>query len=396
MYLKNVLVSLLKIKNIILLVCGILLIGIGGYILLSLWITYINDWNTFVHAKATPPSVRFMIIGLALIVCAVFSRRAIYNAEFYSGYFEGDLDGYITYDELAAVTGKSVAGVKAELLFLRPIYMKKVRSCIRNNTQMLELYSKRALCQCRNCGAQIEKRIYFTGVCPYCHGSDIFARVLTDNRVYSISNSVDQGVSHPDFYTGKGIRGRLGGHTAGLCVSLVIMLINLFMTMDLFSKYNDQNYLKKQLLAGKLRINSIELEKADLMNTIIFALVIAVLMIPPMVIAISHLRDAINAIHCSRHFAKCPSPTVRLETVPIGLFTDNPKRKLKSIRRAIRAGYLKNCSIEKHGGTLQIMLAKRVVKDACPNCGAPIVGAVNENYQCPYCRKKLMGVLVKW
>ena len=274
--------------------------------------------------------------------------------------------------------------------------MKKVRSCIRNNTQMLELYSKRALCQCRNCGAQIEKRIYFTGVCPYCHGSDIFARVLTDNRVYSISNSVDQGVSHPDFYTGKGIRGRLGGHTAGLCVSLVIMLINLFMTMDLFSKYNDQNYLKKQLLAGKLRMNSIELEKADLMNTIIFALVIAVLMIPPMVIAISHLRDAINAIHCSRHFAKCPSPTVRLETVPIGLFTDNPKRKLKSIRRAIRAGYLKNCSIEKHGGTLQIMLAKRVVKDACPNCGAPIVGAVNENYQCPYCRKKLMGVLVKW
>ena len=143
-------------------------------------------------------------------------------------------------------------------------------------------------------------------------------------------------------------------------------------------------------------MNSIDLEKADLMNTIIFALVIAVLMIPPMVIAISHLRDAINAIHCSRHFAKCPSPTVRLETVPIGLFTDNPKRKLKSIRRAIRAGYLKNCSIEKHGGTLQIMLAKRVVKDACPNCGAPIVGAVNENYQCPYCRKKLMGVLVKW
>lgn len=395
MYLKSGFISFLKVKNIILLILGAMMAAIGGYILLSLRLTYIDDWNTFVNAKATPSSVFMLIFGFILSVIALISRRAIYNAEFYSNYFEGDLDGYVTYEELADVTGMSVGRVKLKLAILRPIYMRKVRGVTRGGTRILELYSKKALCQCRNCGAQIEKRVYFTGICPYCQGSDLFARVLTDNHVYSISSSVYQGLSRPEFYIKGGLIGRIAGHTAVFCVALITLLINLFMSVDFIKKYNDDSYFTKLILQGKLRHNSILLEKDSMMNTIIFALVIAAVMLIPLCITFSRLRAALTANTCSKFFATCPNPTVNLKLVPLGL-TRNPRRIVKAIRHAIRSGYLKNCSIEKHGGTLQVMLAKHVVKDTCPNCGAPITGAVSERYQCPYCRKMLMGVVVKW
>ena len=395
MYLKSGFISFLKVKNIILLILGALLIMFGGFVLLSLRLTYIDDWNTFANAKATSPSVFNLILGFILLIGALVSRRAIFNAEFYSNYFEGDLDGYVTYEELADVTGMSASLVKLQFSVIRPIYMKNVRAIKRDNKRMLELYSKKALCQCRNCGAAIEKRVYFTGVCPYCQGSDLFARVLTDNRVYSISSSVSQGVRRPDFYTKKGLIGRIKGQIIVLCISLAILLINGFMAIDMIQKYNDEKYFTKLILQGKLRNNSVLLEKQGMMDTIIFALVIMAITLIPLCIMISRLRAAINANSCAKFFAKCKNPTVDLKLIPIRL-TKDPKRIVKSIRRSIRLGYLKNCSIEKHGGTLQVMLAKHIVKDTCPNCGGPIVGAVNEHYQCPYCRKMLMGVVVKW
>ena len=58
-------------------------------------------------------------------------------------------------------------------------------------------------------------------------------------------------------------------------------------------------------------------------------------------------------------------------------------------------GYLRGCSPEKHGGVLRISLAKQIVKDRCPGCGAPIVGAVTENYACRYCGRIITGVIRK-
>ena len=381
MYLKSGLMSFFKVKNIILLIIGAMLIMFGGFVLLSLRLTYIDDWNTFANAKATSPSVFNLILGVVLSICALISRRALFNAEFYSNYFEGDLDGYVTYEELADVTGMSAARVKLQLFIMRPIYLRNVRAVKRDNRRMLELYSKKALCQCRNCGAQIEKRVYFTGVCPYCQGSDLFARVLTDNRVYSISSSVSQGVRRPEFYTKKGLIGRIKGQIIVLCVSLGILLINGFMAIDMIQKYNDEKYFTKLILQGKLRNNSVLLEKQSMMDAVIFALVIIAITLIPLCIMVTRLRAAVNANRCAK-------------SLPFR-HTKTSKRIVKSIRHSIRLGYLKNCSIEKHGGTLRVMLAKRVVKDTCPNCGAAIIGAVNEHYQCPYCRKMLMGVVVK-
>lgn len=43
------------------------------------------------------------------------------------------------------------------------------------------LASKIEKCECRTCGAIIDKRIYFTGVCPYC-GAPIVG-VINDSYV---------------------------------------------------------------------------------------------------------------------------------------------------------------------------------------------------------------------
>ena len=61
----------------------------------------------------------------------------------------------------------------------------------------------------------------------------------------------------------------------------------------------------------------------------------------------------------------------------------------------IKEGYLRGCTPEKHGGTLRIALAKQIVKDRCPGCGAPIVGAITENHSCRYCGRLIFGVIRK-
>ena len=38
---------------------------------------------------------------------------------------------------------------------------------------------------------------------------------------------------------------------------------------------------------------------------------------------------------------------------------------------------------------------KKIVKDTCPSCAAPITGAVTKDYVCKYCNNKIMNVIVK-
>ena len=57
--------------------------------------------------------------------------------------------------------------------------------------------------------------------------------------------------------------------------------------------------------------------------------------------------------------------------------------------------YLRNCCLEMHDEHLKVALAKKIVKDQCPSCGASIVGAADENYVCKYCGNKIMDVVVK-
>ena len=81
--------------------------------------------------------------------------------------------------------------------------------------------------------------------------------------------------------------------------------------------------------------------------------------------------------------------------IAIYLKSDFKNNVLKLIEGALKKGYLKNCTIEIHNGKPKIVLDKKVVKDTCPNCGAPIVGAKNEIYVCRYCGSKISGVIKK-
>ena len=115
---------------------------------------------------------------------------------------------------------------------------------------------------------------YFTGTCPYCKSSDLFAKILTDQRFYSISSDVEKGNQDASFYLSGG-------------------------------------------------------------------------------------------------------------------------RKIQKVRKAIHKGDLINCTLEVHQKELVVALAKKIVKDKCPSCSGPIVGAVDENYVCNYCGKQIMGVVEK-
>ena len=107
MYLKNGLISFLKAKNVVFLILGVFLVSTSVAILTQLIVGYFGDRFTILHARAFPESIILIIVGIVSIVCSRTSRKLINDAVFFSGYFEGDLNGYVDFAELAEVTGKT-------------------------------------------------------------------------------------------------------------------------------------------------------------------------------------------------------------------------------------------------------------------------------------------------
>lgn len=70
-------------------------------------------------------------------------------------------------------------------------------------------------------------------------------------------------------------------------------------------------------------------------------------------------------------------------------------KNLSLLDGAIRKGYLKNCTIEIHAGVPKLALSKKIVKDRCPTCGAPIIDVKNDIYICKYCGNKITRVVEK-
>ena len=97
MYLKNSLISILKIKNVFLLILGIAFAAISVTVTTELIVYYHGDWFTITHARSTPESVIYFILGVLMIVYSRISRKLINDACFFSGYFEGDLNGYVEH-----------------------------------------------------------------------------------------------------------------------------------------------------------------------------------------------------------------------------------------------------------------------------------------------------------
>ncbi|MDE5947138.1 MAG: hypothetical protein K2G63_07535 [Oscillospiraceae bacterium] len=394
MYLKDKLIKSLKIKNIIFMIIGVFNVIVSVSIIASLVSYYSDNLETALHAKAMPSSIAYLIISIILITIVCISRSLIGDASFYSSYFEGNLDGYIKYSDLADVMGKSEKRVKTQLNFFRKIYMKNYELKSIDGVEQVVLNSKKCTCQCNNCGALIEKKVYFTGICPYCRSSDLFAKVLTDNRFYSIENNMSDGLKKPEFYSSGHLSTRKKLFPLFLCLALAITIISIMACLDNITNYNDKDYLRKVLLSGE-SYSSYELIKKEIMESIIWDFVIAVVFTPIVYSICKKIKYVFVADDCSKYFSETETPFINAEDLTVINKKSDKKRIIKSVRGAIRKRYLKNCTFEKHSGVLKIALAKKIVKDKCPSCGAGIVGAVDEHYKCEYCGNIIMDVIRK-
>ena len=392
MYLREKQMKILKVKNVILAVIGIFCVASSTFVIISLISHYHDNLRTVLEARATPDCVKAIITGVVLLIIAGKSRRLMGDANFYSSYFEGDLSGYIQYGDLAEVTGKSEGTVKQQLHFFRKIYMKGYELEIVDHTEQVVLNSKKSICECKNCGAPIEKRIYFTGVCPYCGSSDLFAKVLTDSRFYSIENRMSEGVKNPKFYSLKNITMKKKQFLLYLCLGLFAIAIGMIICLGNIADYNNQEYLTELLLSGKSPYSSYALIKGEIMDNIIWGSVLALAFIPVVINRYKKIKYVSVADDCSQYFSKCKAPFVNAKDL---LIASNNKSGLNLIRGALRQRYLLNCTFEKHDGVLKVALAKKIVKDQCPSCGGAIVGAVDEHYQCRYCGNVIMDVIHK-
>ena len=384
----------MKVKNIICTTIGLFLVIVSVSILADLIAVYHDRLLTVVTAKATPECITDIMLGTFLLVSSYLSRKCIGDATIYSGYFEMDLDGYISYKELAEVTGKSVGMVKVQLLFFAMLYMKGYELKTIGNEEMVVLNSKIATCECRSCGARIEKRMYFTGTCPYCDGSDLYAKVLADNRFYSIENHMEKGTNKPEFYAAKNIGLKKGLMAGYFGLAMWVIIIFSIMCIDQISKYNDQDYLI-EVLFSENGPRSFELIRADLVEMIIWAIAIVIGFIPVAVNRFKNIKYLSAADASSRYLARCKKAIIPIHWLPTVTRKDGKINGFKPVYGAMRRRYLNNCTFEMHDGELKMALAKKIVKDKCPSCNGAITRAVNEHYRCRYCNNLIMDVVVK-
>ena len=393
MYLRNGVMKALKVKNVLLAIAGVFFLFAGIVVGLGLIIEYIDDINTALQAKAMPGAIDWVLMGAVFLIVVAISRKLMGDARFYSSYFEGSLDGFIRFKDLAAVTGRPAFWVACQLSFFRLIYMKKYSFVKIEGEKQIELYSKKALCECKNCGAPIDKRIYFTGICSYCGSSDLFAKVLSGDKFYSISSDVKSGFNRPAFYRTKSIDIKDNLYRVLLIVGLGVAAICGFMVADSISKYNDKDYIQKEILDATNNIYSKAQVRDNLNTLILFGSLLGVILLILAVRRIFQLIYVSEARADSVFFAKSKKPFLSKEEIPWIKTKEN--KKMRHIRGALRNGYLANCTLEMHEDAMKVVLAKKIVKDTCPSCASPITGAVDENYVCQVCGNKIMGVIEK-
>lgn len=397
MYLKERLIRGLKVKNAVFVALGVFLLGMAVWAMTDLTVHYYPDWDTILHARRTPESLVYFVVGVLLTVYSRVSRKLINDATFFSRYFEGDLSGFIPMEELAEISGRSFRQIRRRLKLLRPLYMRNFRFSAPDASgagEQIELESKTVSCVCRSCGGALEKRAYFVGTCPWCGSSDLTARVLSGGRFYCIRGDEQRRVNEPDYYRGRRLGRRMALIALGLSLALLAVVISLILFLVSLSRLNDPDKLTLLLLSGWHHRSSFALIKAELRDSMmldLFVMLSAGSAIPVLLTRAAGIR---RALRLSRCFAGISTPFVELSQLP-GAGGGNARRELKGLVGCIREGYLKGCAPELHGGPLRIGLAKRVVKDRCPSCAAPITGAVDEHYRCRYCGNLILEVIRK-
>ena len=395
MYLKEKKLKLLRVRNAVLTALALFRLLVSGYYIIAEF-TYYRDtpeyaWEA-VSMKQSMILVPLLILFLMLIG---LSRRSMGNARFYSGCFEGDLDGDVSCADLAAVTGLPERRVCRQLRFCRRHYMQNFELNRQADGMHAVLGSKTVLCQCRHCGAQIEKRIFFTGQCPYCRSSDLHAAVLAGAHYVSISHDVKKGARHPDFYAGGSLAAKKGLFVILLAGSGLIVLVSLLSVLSGAAHYWDEDYLKTVLLSPDNHYYSFARIRAHILNSVIFSASFLAVFTPLFFLRLMKLRSVLTAEQCAKYFARVRKPFIPADRLEQACPAASPAKRLRAVRNAIRHGYLQNCTLEMHGGKLTAALAKRIIKDQCPGCGAPITGAADEDCTCSFCGRRIMHVVEK-
>lgn len=392
MYVKEKLLKIFKIKNVLLIIAAVALIFMSVTVMLDLFATYHDDMDTFLHCKAMPGCIEWLEYAIVALVVVSFSRMMIGNAYFYSSYFEQSLDGVIDFSDLAEVTGKPAWLVRVELALYRVLYMKKYSFKNIDGKTKIELFSKTTLCECKNCGAPVEKKDYFAGHCNYCGSSDVFAKVLAGDRFYSISSEISKGHNNPSYYEKKNLDLQKRIFFCYIVAALGALTISAIGIFDQASKYNDKEYLNKTILNPDNHLYDYASIRKELSGVIIFFGVLSVIMIILTLRRAFRIRYVIEAEKTAKYFSTVEVPFIPAEEIPS---VKSSKKRLGSLRGAIRRNYLDHCTLDMNEGTLKASLAKKIVKDTCPSCAAPIVGAVSDTYVCQTCGNKIMGVIVK-
>lgn len=391
MYLREKRLKLFKVKNVIMTVLAVVILVISVFDILNLISSYQDDWYTILHAKSTPGSIIGIIFSVLALTEMGLSRRMIHEATFYSSYFEGSLDGYIRFEELASVTGCSLKTVAKKIRIYLRLYMKDFEVRRNNGGNQIELYSKRTLCECKNCGAAIDKRVYFTGTCGYCGSSDLHAKILAGNRFYSISHDVKLGTNRSSYYKNKHNSTKQVVFIILAALAATVAIIMTCYSLDLASKYIDKAYLREVLLDPDSHLRSYELIKRELRGNIIFGCTIGVCLYILALRRIRRIKLIYAADNFASFFARNKTPFIPAENITKAF----SRKGISQVRRTIRMGYLEHCTLEMHEDKLNVALVKKIVKDTCPSCASPIVGAVDESYVCKYCGKCIMGVIEK-
>ena len=392
MYVKEKLLKIFKIKNVLLIIAAVALIFMSVTVIISLFATYHDDMDTFLHCKAMPDCIKWLEYSIAALVIVFFSRMMIGNAYFYSSYFEGSLDGVIDFSDLAKVTGKPAWLVRVELSLYRVLYMKKYSFKNIEGKSRIELFSKTTLCECKNCGAPVEKKDYFAGHCNYCGSSDVFAKVLAGDRFYSISSEVTKGHNNPSYYEKKNLDVQKRLFLCYVVAAIGVLVISAIAIIDQASKYNDKDYLNKTILNPDNHLYDYASIRSELVGVMIFFGVLAVIMTVLALRRAFRIKYVLEAEKTAKYFSTVEVPFIPAEEIPS---VKSSKKRLGSVRGAIRRNYLDHCRLEMNEGTLKASLAKKIVKDTCPSCAAPIVGAASDTYVCQTCGNKIMGVIVK-
>lgn len=173
MYINEKKIRLSKIINGILLAVGIIGLILFGGTSIFLLIQELDAKRSIIEL------VILTVINGVVIFISFIKRKIIDDIYFYSRYFEGDLSGYINTSSMVNVIGKSEKRINFDLKMLLKIgYMKNYTLNKNKDGVQITLSSTISKCECKNCGAIITKREDFTGVCPYCGSSDLFAKKI--------------------------------------------------------------------------------------------------------------------------------------------------------------------------------------------------------------------------